>query len=50
VMHPSEDDGAFDEIQLGVTDVLAKEGGGYIMHYLGGSGEGIEMGTAPWGR
>ena len=47
VMHPSEEEGAFDEIQLGVTDVLAKQGGGFVMHYLGGSAEGVEMGTAP---
>ena len=47
VMHPSDEEGALDEIQLGVTDVLPKEGGGFVMHYLGGSAEAISMGTAP---
>mmetsp|Transcript_3255 Transcript_3255/g.5224 ORF Transcript_3255/g.5224 Transcript_3255/m.5224 type:complete len:283 (+) Transcript_3255:1-849(+) len=46
-MHPADEEGSYDEIQLGVTDVIPKEGGGYVMHYLGGSGEGVELGTAP---
>ena len=37
VMHPADEANAYDEIQLGVTDIVRKEGGGYVMHYLGGS-------------
>ena len=47
VMLPSDEAGALDEIQIGVTDILPKDGGGYVMHYLGGSAEGIQLSTAP---
>ena len=47
VMHPSLETGAYDEVQLGVTDVLPKEEGGFVMHYLGGSAERISLSTAP---
>jgi len=49
VMLPSDAAGALDEIQIGVTDILPKEGGGYVMHYLGGSAEGIQV-AVPRGR
>jgi len=50
VMLPGEKEEDLDAVQIGVTDVIHTEKGdgqGYVMHYLGGSSEPVQMGTAP---
>lgn len=47
VMEPSEDAAEWDSVHIGVTDVIRREEGGYVMHYLGGGSEAVELSTAP---
>ena len=47
VMLPSEDPGDWDSVHIGVTDIIPRPAGGYVMHYLGGSGDAVELSTAP---